>query len=107
MGKIKLRSQIGDLKSEVTYYIIDADTSYNLLLERPWIHRNDIIPFTLHQVIKYVGEDGKVRMLIAKRYPLKGVENCIIDFLLCRDSLEVDENPHPEDPTLEMKQIRN
>jgi len=32
MRKIKLRCQIGDLRSEVIYYVIDADTSYNLLL---------------------------------------------------------------------------
>jgi len=32
MGKIKLNCQIGDLRFEVTFYIIDADTSYNLLL---------------------------------------------------------------------------
>jgi len=32
MGKIKLKLQIEDLKSEVTCYVIDADTSYNLLL---------------------------------------------------------------------------
>jgi len=32
MGKIKLKYQIGDLRSEVTCYVIDADTSYNLLL---------------------------------------------------------------------------
>jgi len=32
MGKIKLKCQIGDLRSEVTGYVIDADTSYNLLL---------------------------------------------------------------------------
>ena len=32
MGKIKLRCQIGDLRSEVTCYIIDAYTSYNLLM---------------------------------------------------------------------------
>jgi len=35
MRKIKLMCQIGDLKSDVTCYVIDADTSYNLLLERP------------------------------------------------------------------------
>ena len=35
LGKIRLRCQIGDLKSEVTCYVIDADTSYNLLLGRP------------------------------------------------------------------------
>ena len=40
LGKIRLRCQIGDLKSEVTCYIIDADTSYNLLLGRPWICAN-------------------------------------------------------------------
>ena len=48
LGKIKLKCQIGDLKSEVTCYVIDADTSYNLLLGHPWIHANDIIPSTLH-----------------------------------------------------------
>ena len=35
LGKIKLRCQIGDLKSEVTVYVIDANTSYNLLLGQP------------------------------------------------------------------------
>jgi len=29
MGKIKLKCQIGDLKYELTCYVIDADTSYN------------------------------------------------------------------------------
>jgi len=48
MGKIKLKCQIGDLRSEVTCYIIDANTSYNLLLGRPRIHRNSIVPSTLH-----------------------------------------------------------
>ena len=31
MGKIKLKCQIGDLKSEVVCYVIDGDTSYLLL----------------------------------------------------------------------------
>jgi len=48
LGKIQLRCRIGDLKSEVTCYIINADTSYNLLLGRPWIHANWIVPSTLH-----------------------------------------------------------
>ena len=61
IGKIKLKCQIGSLKSEVTCYVIDADTSYNLLLGRPWIHRNSIVSSTLHQVMKYIEESGKVR----------------------------------------------
>ena len=32
MGNIKLKYQIRDLRSEVTGYVIDANTSYNLLL---------------------------------------------------------------------------
>jgi len=97
MGKIKLRCQIGDLKFEVTCYVINANTSYNLLLGRPWIHCNAIVPSTLHQVMKYAGEDGKVKTLIAERHPFKGVENYFTDSLLYQDSLEVDENPYPKE----------
>jgi len=60
MGKIKFKCQIGDLRTDVTCYVIDADTSYNLLLGRPWIHRYSIVPSTLHQVMKYDDRDGKV-----------------------------------------------
>ena len=37
MGKIKLKCRIVNLKYEVKCYVIDDDTSYNLLLGRPWI----------------------------------------------------------------------
>src|SRR4051812_32313095 len=89
MGKIKLRCQIGDLKTEVTVYVIDADTSYNLLLGRPWIHRNHIVPSTLHQVMKYVDAQGQVRTLVAEQRPFKGVENYFTDVLLYQEAHEV------------------
>ena len=47
--------------------------------------------------MKYVDEDGKVRTLIAKRDMFKGVENYFTDSLLYQDSLEIDENPYPEE----------
>src|SRR3954469_14342696 len=89
MGKIKLRCQIGDLKIEVTVYVIDADTSNNLLLSRPWIHRNHIVPSTLHQVMKYVDAQGQVRTLITEQRPFKGVENYFTDALLYQKAHEV------------------
>src|SRR3954470_17503669 len=89
MGKIKLRSQIGDLKTEETVYVIDVDTSYNLLLGRPWIHKNHIVPSTLHQVMKYVDAQGQVRTLVAKQHLFKGVENYFTDALLYQDVHEV------------------
>src|SRR3954466_6863189 len=90
MGKIKIHCQIGDLKSEVTIYVIDADTSYNLLLGRPWIHRNHIVSSTLHQVMKYVDDQGQVRTLVAEQRPFKGVENYFTDALLYQEAHEED-----------------
>src|SRR5436190_9643426 len=89
MGKIKLRRQIGDLKIEVTVYVIDADTSYNLLLGRPWIHRNHIVPSTLHQVMKYVDTQGQVHTLVAEQHPFKGVETHFTDSLLYQEVNEM------------------
>jgi len=107
MGKIKLKCQIGDLKSEVICYVINADMSHNLLLGQPWIHRNFIIPSNLYQVMKHVDEDEKVRTLIAERYPFKGVENYFIDSLLYQDSIDTNENPHQKNTTLVMKLIQS
>src|SRR4051812_28131492 len=89
IGKIKLRCQIGDLKTKVTVYVIDADTSYNILLGRPWIHINHIVPSTLHQVMKYVDDQGQVRTLVAEQRPFNGVENYFIDALLFQEAHEV------------------
>src|SRR3954463_3420023 len=85
MGKIKLRCQIGVLKTEVTVYVIDADTSYNLLLGQPWIHRNHIVPSTLHQVMKHVDTQGQIHTLVAEQHPFKGVETHFTNSLLYQE----------------------
>src|SRR5436190_9644089 len=85
MGKIKLRCQIGDLKTEVMVYVIDVDTSYNLLLGRPWIHRNHIVPSTLHQVMKHMDTQGQVHTLVAEQHPFKGIETHFTDSLLYQE----------------------
>jgi len=41
--------------------------------------------------MKYIDEDGKLRMLIAEKHLFKGVENYFIDSLLYQDSLETDD----------------
>jgi len=89
LGKIRLRCRIGALKSEVTCYVIDADTSYNLLLGRPWIHANWIIPSTLHHYFKYVEDNATVRTVFAEKQPFKGVENYFTDVLLYQEANKV------------------
>jgi hypothetical protein len=52
----------GSLKAPIKFYVIDAETSYRALLGRPWLHNNHIIPFTLHQCLKYIENDKQKRI---------------------------------------------
>ncbi|KAM2838647.1 hypothetical protein COP1_030341 [Malus domestica] len=60
MGMIRVEMTIGELKSSVMFHVIDARTSYGLLLGRPWIHANGVVPSTLHQCLKFYQERVKV-----------------------------------------------
>jgi len=97
LRKIWLRCRIQDLISEVTCYIIDADTSYNLLLRRPWIYVNWIIPSTLYRCFKFVEDNATVRTVFAEKQPIKGVENNITDAPLYQVANEVDKELLLED----------
>ena len=99
LGKIRLKCQIGDLRSEMTCYVIDADTLYNMLLGRPWIHANWIVPSTLHQCFKYVDDmDCTVKTVFADTQPFKGVENYFTDavFYLDTHSTAAEDLPDPD-----------
>ncbi|KAM2087175.1 hypothetical protein ACFX1R_024633 [Malus domestica] len=60
MGMIRVEMTIGELKSSTIFHVIDARTSYSLLLGRLWIHRNGVVPSTLHQCLKFYRERVKV-----------------------------------------------
>ena len=51
---IHLELIIGELTSNVLFHVIDAKTTYNMLLGRPRIHGNRIVPSTSHQCFKYL-----------------------------------------------------
>jgi hypothetical protein len=58
LGAITLNLQCESLKAPTKFYVIDAETSYRALLGRPWLHNNQVIPYTMHQCLKYI-ENGK------------------------------------------------
>jgi hypothetical protein len=62
LGVVTLNLQCGGLKSPTKFYVIDAETSYQALLIRPWLHNNQIISSTLHQCLKYVNNDRQKRI---------------------------------------------
>ncbi|XP_075098862.1 uncharacterized protein LOC107823848 [Nicotiana tabacum] len=43
---------------DTKFQVIDADMTYNIILGRPWIHDMDVVPSTLHQVIKFSSQWG-------------------------------------------------
>ncbi|KAJ8615759.1 hypothetical protein MRB53_035131 [Persea americana] len=48
LGKIKIKYQIDDLIAFPDCNVVEAQTTYGLLLGRPWTHENHVIPSTLH-----------------------------------------------------------
>jgi len=46
-----------DIKFNALFHVIDAKTTYNMLLGRLWIHENGIMSSTLHQCFNYC-QDG-------------------------------------------------
>jgi len=97
LGTIRFQCQIGDLKSEVTNYVINTDTSCNLLLGCPWIHANWIVPSTLHQYFKYVNDKAMVRMVFIETQTFKGVENYFTDSLFYKENGKVVKKSLPDD----------
>ena len=51
---IHLELIIGELTSNILFHVIDAKTTYSMLLGRPWIHGNGIVSSTLHQCFKFL-----------------------------------------------------
>jgi len=83
------------IRSDVLHH--RCDMLYNLLLGRPWIHANWIVPSTLYQCFKYVDDNAMVQTVFAKKKPFKGVENYFIDALLYQKSNKIAKKLLPED----------
>nr|XP_016454255.1 PREDICTED: uncharacterized protein LOC107778499 [Nicotiana tabacum] len=57
-GEVVLATFIKGVIKDTKFQVIDADMAYNIILGRPWIHAMDVVPSTLHQVIKFPSEWG-------------------------------------------------
>ncbi|XP_070013693.1 uncharacterized protein [Nicotiana sylvestris] len=60
IGEIDLILTIGPVDFEVTFQVLDMDTSYSFILGRPWIHAVGAAPSTLHQMVKFEHEDQEI-----------------------------------------------
>lgn len=60
IGSISLDLTVGPIRAAHRFHVIDTQTSYHLLLGRPWIHRYKAVPSTYHQCLKAVWKGKKV-----------------------------------------------
>ena len=88
IGMIRLELVTGELSSNTLFHGIDAKTSYNILLGRPWLHENGVIPSTLHQHFKFY--IGGVKKVEADTKPFIEVESYFADakFYIENDAME-------------------
>ncbi|PIN20262.1 hypothetical protein CDL12_07045 [Handroanthus impetiginosus] len=84
IGMIRLDLMIGELKVSTLFHVIDARTSYHLLLGRPWLHENGVIPSTLHPCFKYV-KDGVIVQVDADTKPFTHAKSYFADAKLYLD----------------------
>ena len=67
-----MKVELDDLYVDALFHVIDADTSYNALLERPWLHTSKVIASTLHQCLKYTDEHGNEKTIRGDANPFHG-----------------------------------
>ena len=79
MGTISLVLKLEKLMTYVTFHVIDAATSYNALIGRPWLHENGVVPSTLHQCIKYKDSTGDIVRIFADKKPFTVAESFYAD----------------------------
>ena len=47
---------IGPVRYSILFQVLRIQSSFNLLLGRPWIHEVSVIPSSLHQKVKFIHE---------------------------------------------------
>ena len=73
IAKIGFHIIIGEMESSALFHVIDAKTTYKLLIGRPWLHEYGVVPSTYHQSLKYF-QDGQVKKIVVDDKPFTVVE---------------------------------
>jgi hypothetical protein len=57
-GATSIELTIGTKTLAVAFFVVDVEGNYSLFLDRDWIHANQCVPSTLHQMLlQWVGDD--------------------------------------------------
>ncbi|KAL0298430.1 UNVERIFIED_CONTAM: hypothetical protein Sradi_6502800 [Sesamum radiatum] len=78
VGIIRMQLTMEDMVSSALFHVIDAKTSYNMLLDCPWLHENAIVPSTCHQCFIYC-RNGIVKKVLGDNKPFTEAESHFAD----------------------------
>ncbi|KAJ1437623.1 Ubiquitin-conjugating enzyme, E2 [Sesbania bispinosa] len=78
LGRVHAMLEVGPIKTTNIFQIAEGDSSYHLLLGRPWIHLHQCVPSTLQQCIKsnFKGKDIEIPGV---RAPFEAIKAHLID----------------------------
>ena len=62
MGTLSTHVMIRPVSYSIVFQVLRIQSSFNLLLGRPWIHEAGVIPSSLHQKVKFIHE-GRIIMI--------------------------------------------
>nr|XP_016456317.1 PREDICTED: uncharacterized protein LOC107780306 [Nicotiana tabacum] len=57
-GEIILPVNVAGTIQDTKFHVIKGDMRYNSLIGRPWIYNMRAVPSTLHQMMKFLSEEG-------------------------------------------------
>lgn len=78
LGIIRIPLLMDDMLSTALFHVIDENTSYLMLLGRPWLHENGVVPSSWHQCFKY-SREGVVKTVVGDDKPFTEVESYFAD----------------------------
>ncbi|KAJ1388292.1 Aspartic peptidase domain superfamily [Sesbania bispinosa] len=78
LGRVHAVLEVGPIKIVNVFQVIDGDSSYHLLLGRPWIHLQQCVPSTLYQCVKS-NFRGKEIEIPGVKAPFEASESHLID----------------------------
>lgn len=69
LSAITVKIQMSTFSFKVRFIVIEVNTSYSALLGMPWIHKYHVMPFTLHQCLKFLDTNGTQNPIIGNISP--------------------------------------
>ena len=81
LKNIELPIQVGPCTFKSKFIVMDINSSYNYLFERPWIHMTGAVPSTLYQKVKFVAYKVMVATTIIFTPYIKVKEDALSTFL--------------------------